>query len=399
MEKKGNYSIVYYEPRFPYTLKYNLDKINDNILKNKETFENIKNDEQSQASKIFLCVDYYLLERDGYIKLLNYNLPEIFFNAPLNFGVLNKEEIDKLSVNNYKYNFKKIIIKNGFQITFVKGELIHSNNKLTIIDFYTKLDNLIKCIQYLNQNNFLFDDLKLNNVLLVNNLYKLSDYSSLIKTEELNIEYFNSCYLYTTSYFIYLPILNEVLKYYLNGRINNDFYTGIDLEIDSNINNNIDFDKNYKNYKNQIIANIFNIRNINITFTDKEKNININIEFNKILNEIYYYKNKLNINKNKIINKNKKYYNGLIEYLDNKYNKDTEKIIKDLSKRINLFSLGILLIDIYNMRKDLIFNHYNYHKKIFIMISRLCLNFIIINNILYIFEPDIDEVINLYNGL
>jgi hypothetical protein len=391
MEKKGNYSIVYYEPRFPYILKYTLDNIKDNILESKETFENIKNDDKQEASKIFFTVDDYLLERDSYIKLLNYNLPEIFFNAPLNFGVVNAESINNLTINNYKYKFKKIIKNCGFQITFLKGELICSNNKLNIIDFYTKLNNLIKCIQYLNHNNLLFDDLKINNVLLVNNLYKLSDYSSLIKTEELNIKYFNSSFLYTTSYFIYLPILNEVLKYYLNNRINNELFTNIE-----------DSDKYYKNYINQIINNIKNIqlyKNINIVFTDKEKNENINIEFNKILNEMYDYRNNLNINKNIIINKNKNYYYGLIKYLDNKYGEDNEKIIKDLSKRINLFSLGILLIDIYNIKKDLIFRHYDFHKKIFIIISHLCLNFIIIDDILYIFEPDIDEIIDLYYRL
>ena len=392
-EKKGNYSIVYYEPRFPYMLKYNLDNINNNILEISETFENIKNDENNEkkeASKIFLTTDDYLLERDSYIKLLNYNLPEIFFNAPLNFGVVNAESINKLTINNYKYKFKKIIKNCGFQITFLKGGLICSNIKLTIIDFYTKLDNLIKCIQYLNHNNFLFDDLKINNVLLVNNLYKLSDYSSLIKTEELNIKYFNSSFLCTTSYYIYLPILNEVLKYYLNNRINNELFTDMDS------------DEYYKNYINQIINYIKNIelyKNINIVFTDKEKNENINIEFNKILNEMYDYRNNLNINKNIIINKNKNYYYGLIEYLDNKYEKNNEKIIKDLSKRINLFSLGILLIDIYNIKKDLIFRYYDYHKKIFIIISYLCLNFIIIDDILHIFDPDIDEVIDLYNRL
>lgn len=392
MEKRGNYSIVYYDPRFPYILKYNLNNIKDNILEIKETFENIKDNEQEEASKIFFTVDDYLLERDSYIKLLNYNLPEIFFNIPLNCGVVNTESINNLTIHNYKYNFKKIIKKCGFQITFLKGGLICSNIKLTIIDFYMKLDNLIKCIQYLNHNNFLFDDLKINNVLLVNNLYKLSDYSSLIKTEELNIKYFNSSFLYTTSYYIYLPILNEVLKYYLNNRINNELFTNID----------IDNDLYYKNYINQIINNIKNIqlyKNINIVFTDKDKNENINIEFNKILNEMYDYRNNLNINKNIIINKNKNYYYGLIEYLDNKYEKDNEKIIKDLSKRINLFSLGILLIDIYNIKKDLIFRYYDYHKKIFIIISHLCLNFIIINDILHIFEPDIDEVIDLYNSL
>ena len=93
------------------------------------------------------------------------------------------------------------------------------------------------------------------------------------------------------------------------------------------------------------------------------------------------------------------YFNEFTNYLNNKYNNDISKILEDLCKRINLYSLGIVLLNIFNYKKDFLyepFNEKSVQSKLFEIISYACLNFIIIDDKLHIFEPNIDFIINKY---
>lgn len=379
MEGYGTFGIVYSCPRFPFKKKFNFN--NEKIVNEENILELICND---QVSKIFFKKEFYELEKIDYYRLLKYNLPDIFFNKPLHYGTIDDNRVFKYrDIYNYnwsgnKYDFKKIITNCSFQITFPKGKLIQNNNYLTVDNFYENIENLFNLIKYLNYNDILFDDFKVSNILDINGIYKVSDFSSLIKIEELNKNNFRESFLNVSSYYIYLPILNETIKYYIyfdkyKDLLDSDFYTSkkcID-EIIDNIANNLK-------------------TNIEINFLDtNNKNIKINIL--SILDEMKNYK--------LIINKNEIYYNSLISYLDNKYYNNYKKI-ENVCKRINLYSFGIFLLYILSKKnyiENIEYSDDSIEIKLLEIICHACLNFIIIDNETYIFEPNIDFIMSLYS--
>lgn len=70
-----------------------------------------------------------MLEKNNYLSILStYNFPDIYFNKPLYFGLINENNVINSNVytyewGNFKYNFKKIISNVPFQITFPKGKV------------------------------------------------------------------------------------------------------------------------------------------------------------------------------------------------------------------------------------------------------------------------------------
>jgi hypothetical protein len=380
MEGKGTYGIVYSNPRFPFSVKYNFlleeEEINDESIK-------ILKD-KNEVSKIFFEYKNYLFEKNNYILLCKYNFPDIYFNKPLHFGFVDEKNIRNSIVYTYnwggfKNDFKKIIMDNPFQITFPKGKSITKNKDLTIDEFYRKSINIIYSIKYLNENNFIFDDFKLSNIIEVDEIYKISDYSSIIHLDNLKEKYFNS-YLDNYFYYIYLPVLNQALIYYLeNGNykyqeIYNDNYKDSDKFITNII---------YKLYQT------FEDYKLDIDFFDLIENKIIELNINDIF--------KLLMNYRKEKNNNKVFFTKFIEYLDLTYKDDNLKKIKDISDRINLFSLGMYFLAIFNINNNSFFNIYCFEDslqvKILVLIAYLTLNFINIDNKILIFNPNIDNII------
>jgi hypothetical protein len=101
-------------------------------------------------------------------------------------------------------------------------------------------------------------------------------------------------------------------------------------------------------------------------------------------------------------NNNKAFFKKFIEYLDLTYKDDNLKKIKDISDRMNLFSLGMYFLAIFNINNSSFLNIYCYEDslqvKILVLIAYLTLNFINIDNKILIFKPDINYIIeNIYN--
>lgn len=380
MEGSGTFGVVYSTPRFPFKDKFNFN--NDTEKKENDIIELLYNNE---VSKIFFDEEFYNIEKEDYLRLKDYNLPDTLFNKPLNYGLIDKDIVFGCEIYNYKwsgakFDFGKIINCSPYQITFEKGKEICNDKHLDLGLFYEKIINLFNLIKYLNDNKILFDDFKLSNVLNINGVYKLSDYSSLIKIEQMTKNIFNDSFLNTSSYFIYLPILNKAFEYYICKKETREYEDLIDDEHYSN-KECIDDTINYfiLNLKNNIVIDFLDINN---------KNIKINIL--DLFKQIKNYKE--NFNKNEI------YYNLLIDYLDNKYKDDNIKKLENLCKRINLYSLGIFLLYILIQKKFI--KKIEYHEnsleiKFLKIICYSCLNFIIINE-QFIFEPNIDFLIKFF---
>ena len=274
LEGYGSYGIVFSNPRLPYYIKKDFNNKNNNIKFNLEQVENITTEElnfnnlkkKKEVSKLFKSKKLFLEELIKYKSLIELNiLDNNHFNIPLNYGIINANynkskynvkwlELNK-KLNNYYIFFNKnktINIKNNiydfltyYQITFNEGKQI---NKNSMCDFIQKFKNIIEGVDILSKNNLFYDDLKINNILEVNGLFKISDYSSIFNMNNLNVNIFNSCYLYYLKYYIYLPIYNLIIYYYL---YNNNDYKNKLMSYYLSLNQ-----EEYKRHLNKIINNI-----------------------------------------------------------------------------------------------------------------------------------------------
>lgn len=380
IEGKGTYGIVCSSPRLPYLEIYNFDKIK--ILSN-ENIEDVKN--KNEVSKIFYNIEDYEEERDKYIQLNLYNLPNLYFNKPIYYGEISINKISKLD-----YSLRRYILINPFQITFQRGEIISSIKNLSIEDFYIKIENLFYLIKYLNDNSFINDDLKLQNTIYINSLFKIIDYSSLINISNMNEEIFESSFLVYFSYYIYLNVLNISLINIITER----------TEVNEHYSKKY-YDKEEYHYNKKYLFNILSLisnffRNISFTIilVDNLTNKNIEINLLRFLNEIrdYKYNNFKNIY----------YYNIFNHYLNNKYGNNKKEKLENIAKRINCYSFGILLLNSFiniDSFSNMNLSNNSFHIKILKLAMYLCLNFIKNDTEIYIFEPNIEDIIEKYKTL
>jgi hypothetical protein len=422
IEGKGSFGIIYSYPRLPFKNKYNFYGNTNIISNNKETIENLLNN--NEVSKIFYYRNNnnklnkdYLDEKKNYENILKWNIPNIYFNIPLNYGTINQELINA-NPNIYNLNWcqgNRSYKYSKNQITFHIGKKINLDN---LVIFYKKFDNLIKCIIFLNTNNIIYDDLKIDNILDVDDIYKLSDFSSLKKIDELDKRNFHKLLFYSSYYFIYSPCLNKLLKYYIYKKTNphivfdNIFqelkddltYPNSNIYINyfyNMIDNIIKFIKKYEEHKKFLLNitlkyklkkkikknNDLSINNFNDNNTNKSKTLILNIK--NILIELH--NSKFNENNNKVF----------CEMIIEKYNKNNNNIIiKNLSDKMNIYSLGIIILTKVNFD---ISDKNKININIFIKLLQLsilcCLNYIVINNYIYLFEPNIENILECYNKL
>jgi serine/threonine protein kinase len=201
---------------------------------------------------------------------------------------------------------------------------------------FKKIENILYAIKFMNENKLIFDDLKKDNIIIVNDKMKFCDFSTIINMKDLDLNTLNKSMLRTIFYYIYNPILNILLYYYISVKENN-------VVIIDNIINNIKIDQrnkeniDYINYNKRLISKIK-------SYT-KELDISINIK--NIFKNIYFYYLRDKNNYKIIITK-------FIEYFNNKY-EDIELIISELISRIHIYSLGIIFlqyIDLYIEQKN-----------------------------------------------
>ena len=377
MEKSyGAYGVVYSNPRFPYYEKCFFD--DDSLSYINENYETVKS--INEASKIFYDINEYYFEQLNYKNLEKENLPSIFFNKPLNYGTINNNIV--LELNIIKDNeTKSLLIKNNQQITFPYGKLISNDPNLTIELFYTKIKNILEATKFLNDNHFLLDDFKFKNLLIVDGIFKISDYSGMIKINNLYKVNFDELLINSSYYFAYLPLLNNILKYYICKK----------KKIKFNIDYGNNRDKN-NYYLIDIIRNVTrNLENYDLKITIKDFTFSIHDIFDEIKNyRMSDLKSKISL-----------YFCKFIEYLNKKY-KNIEDIVINIIKRMNIYSFGIIILETFYSKRE-----YNYilsfedsvQIKLLKIFAHCCLNFFIKDDQLIIFEPDIDEIIQLYESL
>ena len=386
IEGHGSYGIIYSNPRLPYSIKYNFNKesfedfleepfpyIEEDISDiNKENYEN-DNFLKYEVSKVFYDNECYEIELEEYLHVLNnYNIHDEYFNKPLNYGKINKKyiinNITKFDYTKNKLNKKKIYytyLNAEYQITFLKGCNL---DKIDIYNNFKKTENILHAIKFMNENNLILDDLKKDNIIIVDNKMKFCDFSSIINMKDLNVNILHKSMLKTIFYYIYNPILNILLYYYISVKENNQ------LNID-NILNNIKIDERnrqnieYIEYNKHLINKIYNFSKK----IDKSNNIG------NIFKNIYFY-----IDRNI---KNEDYYKIIIlkfiEYFNNKYEDNTELKIVELISRINIYSLGIVFLQYMDLYIDQtqIQNHNKVFFKNLFEIYELCsLQFNIVKN-------------------
>ena len=386
IEGHGSYGIIYSNPRLPYIVKYKFNKesfedfleepfpyIEEDISEvNKDNYEN-DNFLKYEVSKVFYDNECYEIELEEYLHVLNnYNIHDEYFNKPLNYGKINKkyitDNIIKFDYTKNKLNKKKIYytyLNAEYQITFLKGSNL---DKINIYNNFKKTENILHAIKFMNENNLILDDLKKDNIIIVDNKMKFCDFSSIINMKDLNVNILHKSMLKTIFYYIYNPILNILLYYYISLKENNQ--VNIDnilnyIKIDESNSQNID----YIDYNRNLINKIYNFSKK----LDKSNNIG------NIFKNIYFY-----IDRNI---KNEDYYKIIIlkfiEYFNNKYEDNTELKIVELISRINIYSLGIVFLQYMDLYIDQtqIQNHNKVFFKNLFEIYKLCsLQFNIVKN-------------------
>lgn len=407
LEGKGSFGVVYSDPILPFIFKFFFEKKDTNI----DNIENINksNDSNIEVSKVFIdCFDYSEeLKLYQYI-LKNYNIDEQYFNIPLNFGEIDQKDVRR-NMDIYNSNWSgdnNAYILSSFQITFRKGlqikKLLKAKNNFNnmfswnnIINdqkdsfndqsILIKFKNIFLAVKFLNNNLLLYDDFKLDNIIQINEILKFSDFSSLIHINELNYEYFMQSKLNSYFYFIYNCILNKILYLFLGLEINKSItYVNIDSDLYT-VYNDIESKKyiDYCTYKfnsiKSLCTDFSNIINIPCYSSDDDFETLVYIDLNA--NIIFGF-----INNENIVKKNYIYIKSLYKYLKIKF-KNITSIKTDIIKRINIYSLGINLLELLS---------YNWNQNI-INLALLCsLHFFNIGNIVYITDPDIDSIYKKY---
>jgi hypothetical protein len=236
---KGGSGIILGNPRAPFLQKYDLMNVKlENISKNnnKENTETVEELIQNkytlnQVSKFFYKEMSFFNEAKQYIYILkeifsNFSKEDInkYFNLPLNLGIINKDLMCNLKYNSIYNNSwigdlnnnttfrEKLDFYSIYQITFELGKSIID---ISLELFFKKYINILESVKLLNTNNLIFDDLKLDNIILVNNFIKNSDFSSIYNFNEINSNSILQTNLHHPFYVIYNPVLIMILKYYL----------------------------------------------------------------------------------------------------------------------------------------------------------------------------------------
>jgi hypothetical protein len=439
----------------------------------------------NQVSKFFFKDIAFLYEANRYINIFKHIFTILstedmykYFNLPINLGIINKDLMcdskynaiynknwlgileNQNNKNSMKESgksgiktFKQILDSySPYQITFLMGESLLN---ISLELFYQKYINILESVKLLNEKKIIFDDFKLDNLIFVNDTIKQSDFSSILKFNQISLNSLPHTILQQYFYESYNPLLMILLKYYLYQR------EGSQKTLEEIYNEVIEYKELTKKFVNNFNNNVFQrvqllVKNINLdlklSFDDniyeiKEINNSISSEgSNKVFSNVDLLtssntssipqssvrpsnvagvKNKRKISKSKIIMSIKeilinlinnremdkestlKILSNLIFYFDKKNQTqslsqapDFNSIINDILRRINIYSTGYIIFDFLSEKIDNNKIETEYDKEILynlLLISFLCCNQIIIGiNNIYIQEPDIDILLKKY---
>lgn len=418
------------------TPTFNFNPKNNN-KENQETIEVLIQDKNmlNQVSKFFFRDISFLYEANRYINILKYIFNNLskedidkYFNLPLNLGIINKDlmcnpnytsiynktwlGISK-NKNNQKNNrtFKQILDSySPYQITFLMGESLLN---ISLELFYQKYINVLESLKLLNNNHIIFDDFKLDNLIFVNDSIKQSDFSSILKFNQITLDSLPHTILRQYFYESYNPLLMILLKYYLYQRerkpktieeiyqeasefrestknfvniFDKNVKDRIKLLIDSNV--NLDLELNFTN-------DIYEIKEIENSILKSELRMSIK----EILMNLIY-------NRQMSRKKTIKILSILVFYFDKKYqsankNNTINNIINNILQRINIYSTGYIIFDFLSEKIDR--DEIKTEKDIDILYNLLLISFTCCNQIfigtynIYIQELNIDTLLQTYN--
>jgi hypothetical protein len=278
----------------------------------------------------------------------------------------------------------------------------------------------------MNNHNLLFDDLKMDNVIEVDNVIKISDFSSIVKFDTLTVDKIYKMQFGVSVYFGYLPILNKLVEYFLgieeNKKNKKDAH-----HIDNAPINNIVIEikkeeeefTRYLRYKKMLFKKIeyyLSTQKIVIPFIE----ISTVCHYDLCTNKLIDIPQKIKIDISEIISnllfcvnytENEYYYKlyldiitkYLLKKYDSKDSKDNiyKKIIHNLLKRINIYSVGHICVEFISVKLDMnnsnnmnnTTNKYKSLEKLFQIIGLCCLNIFKINDKIYITEPNINHIL------
>lgn len=413
LEGIGTYGAVYSSPRLPYITNEKYDFYGKKLNESKFLNDSIQ---KNEVSKVFFDEVDFEDEKNKYILLLSeINLVNDYFNIPVAYGNIDidfiKRNVEKNSQNKTKIYTNKWSEKNNTfkyevkQITFKKGYNLNDNN---INSFYEKFKNILLSIKFMDTNNLIFDDLKIDNMIEIDDKFKISDFSSIIQLSKI-IKKYEKSYLDSIFYYIYSPVLNSLIYYYYNIKINGSLISLKDIinKIYKIKNNSIEYLTYSKNlfYK---IKEIISLSSFNITLHVEKVNLN------DISKNLENFQNLKKFKKNKIIEITKsaydyieiltdqinidKYLDKYINYLNLKYDNDINLILYELFKKINIYSTGICIFNFLQKKLNEINKNNIKLVKYLIEIGILC-TITIFNdkNEIYLNLNSIDNIIKNYN--
>lgn len=434
VEGKGSFGIVFSSPRIP------LDN---------ENYDDIKN--LNQVSKIL-----YLVKDNNYIPasleeikfayeyliLLIENYPQVFntdsFILPITYG-----HIDKFKFIGYYKNTKldygfNWLSRSNTNLNILNQLLTHKNKIYQIVyekgihinfcydDFIIKINNILQTLIYCNANGFYFDDIKYSNLIVHDEKIKIIDWDVPINLNlepDKYIEMICNSKLHCIMYFPY-DIISNILLFEYIGKIEKIFnlpnvnYRKLIFENSHMYNDNMVykikmfyyFTKIWNKYLPNFILELEVIDLLNNLDKLDIKKSKINIQINsktfdetiKILYEDYftinysYCKYNYSIEKyviiNQIFNLNKKF----IELTTNNF-KDK---ISYLLTNTNIHSFGFIFLDWLKNNIGIIVKLENLEqilKKIIKIIICCCLNFVLIDENIYLIEKNylvIEKILN-----
>jgi hypothetical protein len=374
VEGIGGSGIVLSNPRLPLIgEKYN--NIKNNILECSKLFFNESvNDFDYNSYKNELDSYKSLKEKQSKLSSLDdyivmYTKSGQISNVEV---LLGKDSYDNETWWNYSSNpdsskkLKQIFgnsiknIKPIYQIVFPLGKSISLDD---IQIFIIKYIHIFECIQVFNQSDLIFDDLKLDNIVKINDTYKLIDCSSIFSFEEIitdgEIRY---TILKNISYYIYSVLIHILLLYFLDKKKNKNKYIN-EQKYNKFIKEKLNEYKtnNYKTNVFTYLKNIFGKESIitfsflkfsiqNIKLIESEVSISIENILKTLLFDYkeniriiiiqYYYKYLYSSlkNKNTWKSKNSKNHNE-------NYDETIIHILYFLQKRINIYFLGMVIFD------------------------------------------------------
>jgi hypothetical protein len=250
----GSYGIVIYGPRFP------VNNESVNLIKNLNQVGKILYMQDSRNRFIPSPYVDFSTEYTNILDLMS-KYPNIFdsqyFMLPIGGGPVNKTEIFNQLSNDFQSYYNLTWASNSnkqhkffayllsyscdlYQIVYEKGELISSNINV----FYNGIVRLQRILSISSRERIYFDDIKLDNLVLHNQLIKIIDYSEIINLNILqtNTKFqsqFTDSKLEHIYYFPY-PILHNLLLYEFIGKIKLIGPIGLveNLKLKSNSNSN-----------------------------------------------------------------------------------------------------------------------------------------------------------------